>query len=390
MNGVNSVNLTAAATAFDRVAHSYDDVFTRSVIGRAQRNQVWQRLLAAFEPGERILELNCGTGEDARFLAQRGRSVVACDASSVMIEVAEGRGKLEAGAAGIEYRQLANEDLSVLLGQERFDGAFSNFSGLNCVADLQPVARNLAALVKPGGRVLICLWSRVCVGELAWFLSHGQVGKAFRRLSGKAAARVGGATIEVSYPTVRTVRLVFSRGFGWHRAARWVYLCRPLTSNRGHGSTKSSLHVWRDWTRYFRACRFSALLAITCCWSSCDATRPANPDRTAAGEGNMIILFNPRATRPRNRRLPLSVMALAAVLEGREEYRIVDGNLDEIPTATILDLIRQYKVELLGVSVMPGPQMVAAMASCKKFAVSTRNCRLCGADIFHRFTAMPR
>src|SRR6516164_7265521 len=80
----------------------------------------------------------------------------------------------------------------------------------------------------------------------------------------------------------------------------------------------------------------------------------------------MIILFNPRATRLRNRRLPLSVMALAAVLEGREEYRIVDGNLDENPTATILDLIRQYKVELLGVSVMPGPQMVAAMTSCKE------------------------
>ena len=213
MSGVNSVNLTAVATAFDRVAHSYDDVFTRSVIGRAQRNQVWRRLLAAFHPGERILELNCGTGEDARFLAQKGRSVVACDASSVMIEVAEGRGKLEAGSAGIEYRQLANEDLSVLLGQESFDGVFSNFSGLNCVADLQPVARNLARLVKPGGRVLICVWSRVCVVELAWFLLHGQVGKAVRRLSGKAAARVGGLTLEVSYPTVRTVRRLFSPWF---------------------------------------------------------------------------------------------------------------------------------------------------------------------------------
>jgi anaerobic magnesium-protoporphyrin IX monomethyl ester cyclase len=59
-------------------------------------------------------------------------------------------------------------------------------------------------------------------------------------------------------------------------------------------------------------------------------------------------------------------MALAAVLEGREEYRIVDGNLDENPTATILDLIRNNKVELLGASVMPGPQMVAAMTSCKE------------------------
>ena len=84
------------------------------------------------------------------------------------------------------------------------------------------------------------------------------------------------------------------------------------------------------------------------------------------GEGTMIILFNPRATKPRNRRFPLSVMALAAVLEGREEYQIVDGNIDDNPTATILELIRHHNVELLGVSVMPGPQMVAAMATSRE------------------------
>lgn len=80
----------------------------------------------------------------------------------------------------------------------------------------------------------------------------------------------------------------------------------------------------------------------------------------------MIILFNPRSTRPRNRRLPLSVLALAAVLEGREGYVIVDGNLDENPIETILVLIRTQDVELLGVSVMPGPQMVAAIAACRE------------------------
>ena len=80
----------------------------------------------------------------------------------------------------------------------------------------------------------------------------------------------------------------------------------------------------------------------------------------------MIVLFNPRATRPRNRRFPLSVMALAAVLEGRENYQIVDGNVDENPTATILELIANNHVELLGVSVMPGPQMVSAVAACRE------------------------
>ena len=67
----------------------------------------------------------------------------------------------------------------------------------------------------------------------------------------------------------------------------------------------------------------------------------------------MIILFNPRATKPRNRRFPLAILALAAVLEGKEEYEIVDGNLDSDPTGTILGLIRQHNVELLGVTVMP-------------------------------------
>jgi len=81
----------------------------------------------------------------------------------------------------------------------------------------------------------------------------------------------------------------------------------------------------------------------------------------------MIILLNPRATKPRNRRFPLSVMALGAVLEGREEYEIVDGNVDDHPVETILELIRINRVEMLGVTVMPGPQMVAAIAVCREF-----------------------
>jgi len=80
----------------------------------------------------------------------------------------------------------------------------------------------------------------------------------------------------------------------------------------------------------------------------------------------MIVLFNPRATKPRNRRFPLSVMALAAVLEGREDYQIVDGNLDENPTGTIADLVRLNNVEMLGVTVMPGPQMAAAVLTCRE------------------------
>src|SRR5437867_9879960 len=70
----------------------------------------------------------------------------------------------------------------------------------------------------------------------------------------------------------------------------------------------------------------------------------------------MMILYSPRATKPRNRRFPLSILALAAVLEGREDYSIVDGNLVGNPTETLLALMREKSDELLAVTVMPGPQ----------------------------------
>ena len=60
------------------------------------------------------------------------------------------------------------------------------------------------------------------------------------------------------------------------------------------------------------------------------------------------------------------MLALAAVLEGREEYAIVDGNIDSDPTASILQLIDEQRVEMLGVTCMPGPQMAAAMESSRE------------------------
>jgi radical SAM superfamily enzyme YgiQ (UPF0313 family) len=80
----------------------------------------------------------------------------------------------------------------------------------------------------------------------------------------------------------------------------------------------------------------------------------------------MIVLYNPKATKFRNRRFPLSILSMAAALEGREEYAIVDGNLDPKATETLLALTREKPVELLGVTVMPGPQTVSAVESCRK------------------------
>ncbi|HEU5023032.1 MAG TPA: radical SAM protein, partial [Bryobacteraceae bacterium] len=81
----------------------------------------------------------------------------------------------------------------------------------------------------------------------------------------------------------------------------------------------------------------------------------------------MIVLLHPRTGKPKNRRFPLAILSIAAVLEGREDYAIVDGNLDPHPASTLEAIAATNRIELLAVSVMPGPQMVAAIALCREF-----------------------
>lgn len=81
----------------------------------------------------------------------------------------------------------------------------------------------------------------------------------------------------------------------------------------------------------------------------------------------MILFLHPRATRPKNRRFPLSILAIAAMVEGKEDYAIVDGNIDPNPGQTVDRIMSETPADLLAVSVMPGPQMVAAIPLCREF-----------------------
>jgi len=173
--------------AFDNFAGRYDDLFSRPGIG-TQRAAVWEVLADTFLPGDEILALNCRHKEDALFLALLDVAFVTCDAAEGLIDAARNRGAL-------------------------FDGAFSNFSGLHGVADLNQTARDLASLVRIGAPVIICLSNRFCLSETVWFLLHGKLRKAFRRSAGVATVHVGDCAVKLHYPTLREVRKLFSPSF---------------------------------------------------------------------------------------------------------------------------------------------------------------------------------
>jgi ubiquinone/menaquinone biosynthesis C-methylase UbiE len=209
---VAAENLHPAGRAFDAIAKVYDSLFTTSLIGRSQRAAVWRKAETVFRPGDRVLELNCGTGEDALFLARRGVAVYACDASGEMIAQARARKAIEAPSAEVEFNVLCTESLENLSG-ECFDGIFSNFSGLNCVENLARTARELAMLVHPGSQLLFCLSTRFCVWETLHYLLRGEVRKCFRRLSGIAQSSLGGYPVTIYYPTLGSVLKSFRPTF---------------------------------------------------------------------------------------------------------------------------------------------------------------------------------
>ncbi|MFN2468024.1 MAG: class I SAM-dependent methyltransferase [Gaiellaceae bacterium] len=195
------------APPFDAVAPGYDPAFTDQLLGRWLREAVHERLARAFATGSHVLELGCGTGEDAVLLARRGVRVTATDASGAMLAEAEAK-VARAGLTG--HVSLARLDLgappdAASLG--RFDGAFSNFGAVNCVGDRRPLWKALAGAVVPGGQVVLVVMGPLCAWEVGWHLAHARPSTAFRRLRAGAPAHVGaGARTPVWYPSPRRLR----------------------------------------------------------------------------------------------------------------------------------------------------------------------------------------
>src|SRR5262245_51254539 len=90
--------------AFDDMAAAYDAVFTASALGRSLRTLTWERLDAALPNSGRVLEIGCGTGEDAIHLARRGVDVLATDPSPSMLRVAAEKAAHAGVAKRIEFR----------------------------------------------------------------------------------------------------------------------------------------------------------------------------------------------------------------------------------------------------------------------------------------------
>ncbi len=79
-----------------------------------------------------------------------------------------------------------------------------------------------------------------------------------------------------------------------------------------------------------------------------------------------ILLYNPFSTSPGKQRLPMSLLAIASMVAADYDVELIDGNLIADPASYLIERAQATGAQLLGVSVMPGPQLRQAVAVCKQ------------------------
>lgn len=200
---------------FDSYAYEYDRHFTYSGIGTLQRNQVWSHLRSFLKKRLKIIEINCGTGEDAIRLSETGHHVLATDVSLKMIEVAKQKAQ-KRGAGGIIFQQSSFKDLRHYNKNSKFGLLLSNFGGLNCAneTELKVMTNDLSNLLKHDGRLFLVIMGRRCKWEQFYFLLKLDVKTAFRRkLMRGVETNLGDTTFKTHYYSPAEISTIFKENF---------------------------------------------------------------------------------------------------------------------------------------------------------------------------------
>lgn len=203
---------------FDKIAQSYDSLFTETVIGKLQRNIVWNYLDENFYADDhlKVLELNCGTGEDAVFFARKGFRVTATDVSDGMLKVTEDKIKRFGFHSQVEVKKADINNPADLNFDKNFDLVFSNFGGLNCIGknSLEELSKTLKNKLNKHGRIIFVIMPKLCLWESFYFLTKLKPASVFRRRASKPInVQLNGSSVATYYHSPSNIKKMFAKNF---------------------------------------------------------------------------------------------------------------------------------------------------------------------------------
>jgi SAM-dependent methyltransferase len=228
-----ATRLDETRAAFDSVAADYDGPRGNNLLIQDMRAEMWCWLDRVFAPGNRLLDLGCGTGLDAVRMARRGHRVVATDWSTEMIARTAARAREEGVADRVQATAVGAHELESLEGEGVFDGAYSNLGPLNCVPDLGDVSRACARLLNPTGALVFTVIGRVCPWEIGHYLRRRHWSRATIRFARQAVpVGMNRRTVWTRYYSPREFYRPFARDFALsHYRGLCVFAPPPYLSS---------------------------------------------------------------------------------------------------------------------------------------------------------------
>ncbi len=214
-------------SSFDKIAGEYDVKDNANEILQWMRNIVHKIYLNNFCPGDKILELNCGTGVDAVFLAQNGMNITATDISSNMVNIAQNRAKNARLEDRISVQTLSFSEISAI-DKTGFDGVISNFGGLNCINDFEKLSSDLTAKLKPGRKFIAVVMNKFCPWEIFYYMLKLDFKNAFRRFNKNGTeAELNGSKVKTFYFFPKEFGNKFSKHFIIEKIYALAYYTPP-------------------------------------------------------------------------------------------------------------------------------------------------------------------
>jgi ubiquinone/menaquinone biosynthesis C-methylase UbiE len=205
-------------TPFDKIAPAYDELFTGTPIGKMQRNIVHKYLDDTLPTGKQIsvLELNCGTGEDAVYFAKKGIPITATDVSDDMLKLTKEKINKYGLENNCSIRKLDLSNPADFNFEHKFDLVFSNFGGLNCIDKeaLKNLCDRLSTILNKNGRIVFVIMPKYCLWESFYFLLKLKFGNIFRRASAKPLnVKLNGGNVKTYYYSPKDILNIFSNNF---------------------------------------------------------------------------------------------------------------------------------------------------------------------------------
>lgn len=187
---------------FDQAAKSYDLRYGPPS-GSSPGNPLvtWLRaqhlavLRDIFPPNASLLDIGCGTGEEAMSLVQTGYSVLGIDISPKMIWQAQAKAAGYGVLRGLLFRRLAAGRLAELDERGPFGGAYAGLGTLNTEPDLPGVARGLYDLLEPGAAFAATVLNRRCLYERLHTLRRAKPAVSVTRSAGWVEAQAGASSV---------------------------------------------------------------------------------------------------------------------------------------------------------------------------------------------------